>query len=267
MHTLTRKFPQKRAFITGAASGLGLALCQELAADGWTIGMADLQPEPLAKAAQLIQSQGGKPLTYVLDVSDKGAYAAVAKEFLAQAGGIDLLCNNAGVGDGGAFEAYGLENWEWMVGINQMGVVYGCHFFIPTMKTQRSGHILNTASCAAIACAPGMAAYNTTKAAVVAISETLHSELAGFGIGVTVLQPWFFKTNIAQYARGGDTVKAHTEKMMNASTMSAAEVAQTALQKAAKGKLYVVLPREARRMWFLGKVRQMAERAMPIPPE
>jgi NADP-dependent 3-hydroxy acid dehydrogenase YdfG len=110
------------------------------------------------------------------------AYEKAANDFLQQAGGIDLLFNNAGVGDGGAIGEYSLENWEWMTGINQMSVVYGCHYFVPAFKKQRSGHILNTASFAAITCAPTMGAYNMTKAAVVAISETLYGELMDFNV-------------------------------------------------------------------------------------
>ncbi|MCX6263582.1 MAG: SDR family NAD(P)-dependent oxidoreductase, partial [Bacteroidetes bacterium] len=125
MLALSTTYPQKRAFITGAASGLGKAFCMDLARDGWTIGMADNNVTALELAATDIQNAGGRPLLFPLDVSDKDQYQQVAAHFLAQAGGIDLLFNNAGVGDGSVFEDYSLENYEWMVGINQMGVLYG----------------------------------------------------------------------------------------------------------------------------------------------
>ena len=152
MYQLTQNHPSKRAFITGAASGLGKAFCQELSKDGWTIGMADINTKELEAAAAEIEMAGGKPLMFPLDVSDKDQYKLVAEEFLTKAGGIDLLFNNAGVGDGSLFEEYNIENYEWMVGINQMGVVHGCWYFIPAMKKQASGHIINTASAAAIGC-------------------------------------------------------------------------------------------------------------------
>ena len=134
MYPLSSFHPKKRAFITGAASGLGRALALELAGDGWTIGMADINPKELEEAAAAVKQQGGHTLVFPLDVSDKDQYAKVAAAFLEQAGGIDLLFNNAGVGDGSPFEEYSLDNYEWMVGINQMGVVYGCYYFIPAMK-------------------------------------------------------------------------------------------------------------------------------------
>jgi NADP-dependent 3-hydroxy acid dehydrogenase YdfG len=262
MHPFSKKFPQKRAFITGAASGLGKACCEILAKDGWTIGMIDLREEPLLKAAEEMKALGAKPLPYVLDVSDKSAYKVVAEDFLKATGGIDILFNNAGVGDGGLFEEYGLDNWEWMVGINQMSVIYGCHYFIPTFKEQKSGHIINTASLAAVSAAPTMGAYNVTKAAVVAVSETLYAELYDFKIGVSCLQPFYFKTDIAQFARGGDWVKKATSAMMNFSGLSAAEVAEESLRRSAKGELYILIPKLAKTMWLIKRLMPTKFRLM-----
>lgn len=254
MYLLSRSYPTKRAFITGAASGLGKAFCIELAKDGWNLGMADINVKELETAAAEITALGGKTWLYPLDVSDKEQYAKVAEAFLADAGGIDLLFNNAGVGDGGAFEEYGLENYEWMVGINQMGVVYGCHYFIPAMKKQRSGHILNTASAAAIGCAPTMGAYNMTKAAVVAISETLYGELMDHNIQVSCIQPTYFRTNVVQYARGGELVKKATQLFIEKSGLEADTVAQEILNRAGKKELYIILPEAARKMWFFKRL-------------
>ena len=250
MYHLTQKHPQKRAFITGAASGLGKALAIELAKEGWTIGMADINLKELELAATIIEGLGGKSIQFPLDVSDKDQYKKVSEDFLTKVGGIDLLFNNAGVGDGSVFEDYSLENYEWMVGINQMGVVYGCYYFIKAMKKQKSGHILNTASAAAIGCAPTMAAYNMTKAAVVAISETLYSELMDHNIQVSCIQPTYFKTNVIQYARGGDVVKKATQMFIDRSGLEAEEVAQEILTRAGNKELYIILPKEARKMWM-----------------
>ncbi len=254
MYQLSKVHPLKRAFITGAASGLGKAFCLELAKDGWIIGIADINAIELAITAVEIEKLGGKPLFFSIDVSDKDRYKIVAEAFLAQAGGIDLLFNNAGVGDGGGFEVYGLENYAWMVGINQMGVVYGCHFFIPAMKKQKSGHILNTASAAAIGCAPTMGAYNMTKAAVVAISETLYGELMDFNISVSCIQPTYFKTNVIQFARGGELIKKATQVFIDKSGLEADEVAKEILTRAGNKELYIILPKDARKMWFLKRL-------------
>lgn len=254
MYLLSQNYTQKRAFITGAASGLGYAICMELAGDGWTLGMADINADSLALAAAVIENAGGRCLRYVLDVSDKIQYERVAKEFLQQAGGIDLLFNNAGVGDGGTFEEYALENYEWMVGVNQMSVVFGCYFFIPAMKKQRSGHILNTASAAAIGCAPTMGAYNMTKAAVVAISETLYGELMDQNIHVSCILPTYFRTNVIEQARGGELIKKATRTFMARSGLEAGTVAREILERAGKKELYIILPEDARRMWFFKRL-------------
>ncbi len=254
MYQLSLTHPKKRAFITGAASGLGKAFCLELAKDGWTIGMSDINITNLESCVAEVTEAGGKPILFPLDVSDKDQYQKVATEFLQIAGGIDLLFNNAGVGDGGGFEEYALENYEWMVSINQMGVVYGCYYFIPAMKKQGSGHILNTASAAAIGCAPTMGAYNMTKAAVVAISETLYSELMDFNINVSCIQPTYFRTNVVQFARGGDIVKKATQMFIDKSGLEADEVAQEILVRAGKKELYIILPKDARKMWFFKRL-------------
>lgn len=254
MYQLSQTHPHKRAFITGAASGLGKAFAYELAPDGWTIGMADINAAELEKAAFEVETRGGKAISYQLDVSDKIQYQIVANAFLTETGGIDLLFNNAGVGDGGGFEEYSLENYEWMVGINQLSVVYGCYFFIPAMKKQKSGHILNTASAAAIGCAPTMGGYNMTKAAVVAISETLYGELMDHNIQVSCIMPTYFKTNVIQYARGGALVKKATQLFIEKSGLEAVDVAREILSRAGKKELYIILPKAARKMWLLKRL-------------
>jgi len=249
-YSLSTQYPSRRAFITGAASGFGKALCMELAKDKWLLGIADINKEALDQAGDEFELLGAKTVRFQLDVSDRNQYATAAKDFLNFAGGIDLLFNNAGVGDGGAFEEYSLDNWEWMVRVNQLSVVYGCHLFIPTFKKQRSGHILNTASFAAVSCAPTMGAYNMTKAAVVAISETLYGELMDFNIKVSCIQPSYFKTNIAQSVRGGESVKKTTQFFIDRSGLEARDIAVEVLHRAGKGELYIILPKLARKAWL-----------------
>ena len=253
-YLLTQQHPSKRAFITGAASGLGKAFAIELAQDGWTLGIADINKEQLEIAAKEFESLGGRTISFHMDVSDRTLYQQIASDFLLEAGGIDLLFNNAGVGDGGMFEEYSLDNWEWMTRVNQFSVIYGCHFFIPTFKKQKSGHILNTASLAAVSCAPTMGAYNMTKAAVVAISETLYGELMDYNVKVSCIQPSYFKTNIAQSARGGELVKKTTQFFIDHSHLEAKEVAQEILHRAGKGEFYIILPEPARKQWRLKRL-------------
>ncbi len=251
---LSRQYPQKRAFITGAASGLGEALALQLASEGWQIGITDINEADLQKVAAKISQKGGKPLVYIFDVSDHIEYAHVADDFLEKAGGIDILFNNAGVGDGGKLGEYSLENWAWMIGINQMGVIYGCHYFVPAMKAQKSGCIISTASAAAIANAPQMGAYNVTKAAVLSLSETLKTELYEDNIKVCCVMPWFFKTNIIQHARGSEKTKRMGQKSIEEATLSADEVAQIILREAGKGKFHIIITRQAKRMWWIKRL-------------
>lgn len=254
MYKLSERYPKKRAFITGAASGLGKALSLELAADGWLIGMSDVAQEQLNLAKQEVESVGGKSIIFPLDVSDRNEYVRVAQTFLQQTGGIDILINNAGVGDGGNFEDYPLDDWERMVRINQMGVVYGCHLFIPTFRKQQFGHIINIASIAGVSCAPQMGAYNMTKAAVIAISETLYGELMDDHIHVSCIMPSYFKTNIAQGVRGGERIKKITQTFVERSGFEATEIAQEILVRAGKGELYILLPKAARKIWFMKRL-------------
>jgi NADP-dependent 3-hydroxy acid dehydrogenase YdfG len=262
MYKLSTLHPSKRAFITGAASGLGKALCLELAADGWTLGISDINDPQLVITHQEILQLGGKSYSYHLDVSNRDLYQEIVQSFLKETGGIDILVNNAGVGDGGVFEEYSLDNWEWMVRINQMSVVYGCHIFIPVFKKQRSGHIINIASLAAISCAPQMGAYNMTKAAVVAISETLYGELMDFNIQVSCVQPSYFKTNIASGVRGGEGVKKITQYLLDRSGIEPKEIAQEILKRAGNGELYVILPKNARKLWWFKRLFPMRFRRM-----
>ncbi|MBI3119828.1 MAG: SDR family NAD(P)-dependent oxidoreductase, partial [Candidatus Hydrogenedentes bacterium] len=196
------KLHRKRAFVTGAASGLGAAICMELAKDGWTIGMCDNRDKPLRAKMKEVDTAGGTALRHVFDVTDRAAYQKGVKTFIHDAGGIDLLVNNAGVAGGGFVGDYLLDDWEWLLNINLMGVVNGCHYFVPYMKEQRFGHVLNVASAAALAPVSRMAAYCTAKAGVRMLSEVLYNELYDYGVGVSVLMPECFRTNLHERTRG-----------------------------------------------------------------
>ncbi len=252
-HQLSTLHPKKRAFITGAGSGLGEALATTLAADGWTLGLAEMDPARLDNIASKVEELGGRAFPFVLDVADKDAYAKVAKDFISFVG-IDLLINNAGVGDGGWFDEYALENWEWIVGINQMGVVYGCHYFVPTLKAQGSGTIINVSSAASFANLPQMSAYNVSKAAVRSLSDTLHAELKPHGIQVSVVMPTFFQTNIMEKARGSESAKKDAALMIERSKLSPQQVAQIVLRDAGHGKQYIHVTRQAKAVHFLSRV-------------
>ncbi len=251
MLALSKKFPEKRAFITGAAMGLGRSFCKHLAKDAWTIGMSDIDIEKLEQTAEEVRQLGGTPIIFSLDVSNRIKYKEVSQIFLERVGGIDVLINNAGVGDGAAFHEYSLDNWDWMIGINQMGVLYGCHFFVPTFLQQKKGHIINIASAAGYANAPRMSPYNMTKAAVISLSESLYYELTPRGINVSVVMPTFIKTNIMQHARGSSNAIKAGKKLLEKTKLKADEAVLEMLVKAGKGKFEIVLPKESRMGYWM----------------
>ena len=213
--------------------------------------MSDINGVSLQKAAEEIQALGGNPITYGLDVSDKDAYRIVSEQFLKTVGGIDLLVNNAGVGDGGYIEEYGLDNWDWLLSINLHGVIYGNALFIPQFKKQKSGAIINVASAAAFTSLPRMAAYNVSKAGVRALSETMDAELRAHGITVSCVMPTFFKTKVMQYARGNEEEVEMSKMIFATSTLTPEQVAKHAIKQAGKGKFHVILPTDAKFMFFM----------------
>ena len=250
--------PHPSCVLTGAASGLGRAFACELGQRASRILLADIDEAGLAETARLVEERGGTARTLRCDVSKIDDMRRLHAEATSWLGDVDLLVNNAGVAVGGAVGTIPLEDWAWITGINQWGVIYGCHLFLPTMKKRGSGHVLNVASIAAFACAGEMAPYNVTKAAVVALSETLAGELAGTGVGVSVLCPFFFATNIGRSSRSSSTA-AQTEtveRIMKKTPVQADEVARRALAACDRGKLYVFPHREA-------KVIAAFKRAMP----
>ncbi len=242
--------------LTGAASGLGRAFACELADRKARLLLSDVDEAGLAETAKMVEERGGTAKTQRCDVSkieDMKRLHATAGEWLS---GVDLLINNAGVAVGGMVGEVSLEDWAWIVGINQWGPVYGCHLFVPDMKKRGRGHVLNVASIAAFACAGEMGPYNVTKAAVVALSETLAGELHGTGVGVSVLCPFFFKTNIARSARSASTKVSPdiVERIMTRTPVQAPEVARIALKACESDRLYVFPHREAKGIAALKRV-------------
>lgn len=250
-YAISQKHNNKRAFITGGGGGLGRALSVALAKDGWTIGITDIKQEGLDESKKLIEGAGGKALTYKFDVASREEYKSAFGSFLISAGGIDLLINNAGVGDGGLVGEYSLESWEWITGINQMAVVYGCHFAIPEMKKQKSGHIISIASAAGLANMPNMGMYNVTKSAVISLMETIYAEVWGFNIQASVVCPTFFRSNIMQYHKGDETAAKIGQTIIERAKFSPDEIADYILTQAGNNKFYILHPWQAKMVYFL----------------
>jgi NAD(P)-dependent dehydrogenase (short-subunit alcohol dehydrogenase family) len=266
---LSRRFPAKRAFITGAASGLGLALARSLAREGWSLGLLDVADAELGRALADLRREGARQVAgYRGDVAVAAFVEESVEAFVRAHGGCDVFVNNAGVAVAGAVEATPIADWEWIVGINLLGVVWGCRAVLPVLKRQRSGLVLNIASSAGFAAAPQMAAYNATKAAVIALSETLVGELAGTGVQVAVAMPGFFRTHLLDHMRAPPEENRLAHALMDHSGHDPDEAAEALLGAAAAGATYIVWPREYRLAWrlkrwfprwFLGRVRSFRD--------
>jgi NAD(P)-dependent dehydrogenase (short-subunit alcohol dehydrogenase family) len=247
--------PGRRAFITGGGSGIGLALAMQLARDGWTVGLLDREPERLAAAAAALGAAGARAVhPYAADVTDEAAFGAAIDAFVAHSGGLDLMVNNAGVAIAGSVEVTPLADWRWGLEINVIGPALGCRLALPVMRRAGRGLVVNIASAAAFASAPRMATYNASKAAVVALTETLAAELGGSGVRAMVVMPGFVRTRLLETLRAPPAETAVAHRVMGQSRYSAERVAADILAAAARGRLYAVLPGSYAALWRLKRV-------------
>ena len=195
-----RDFKGKTAIVTGAASGIGLGIAKALAHAGTNIMLADLRPDPLEAARQEIERIGVKAAAVTIDVSDPDSVAAAGKAVLDTFGSLHIAVNNAGVAmHGTPLEKVSLQEWEWVMGVNIKGVINGIRTFVPLIRSQgQGGHVVNTGSVSSLFVREGrnQGAYAMTKYAVLALSEALEQELAGSGIGVSILCPGGVNTAI-----------------------------------------------------------------------
>jgi len=199
-----RSFHDKRAFVTGGASGIGLGIVKALAKRSAFVVIADLRPDHIDRALAEIREAGfaSSVAALTLDVTDRTAFAAVAGRMDIELGGIDILVNNAGVGVEGPVLEAGYDDWDYGLGVNLGGVINGLQSFLPRMIAHgRGGHVVNVSSLAAAVRMPAnFAIYAAGKAAVLNLSENLRDELALKDIGISVLSPAFVRSNIHQAA-------------------------------------------------------------------
>ncbi|HEX7663909.1 MAG TPA: SDR family NAD(P)-dependent oxidoreductase [Polyangiaceae bacterium] len=241
-----------RAVVTGGGSGLGRGFCNQIAARGGKLIVADIDLAKAEETAKILGDRGTEAHAVKCDVSHAREVEGLAKMADDLWGGADLIVNNAGVATVGKVGEVPLDDWHWLMGINLYGVIYGCHAFVPRFKKQGSGHIVNVASAAGLLSAPNMGPYNVSKAGVVSLSETLYAELSPLGIGVTVLCPTFFKTGILDAARDHATnpkAKAFAQHQMDTSKLTADDVARIALDAAERDQLHVIPQADGRWFW------------------
>ncbi len=249
-------FPEKpRAVVTGAGSGLGRALALELARRGARVLATDVELATAEKTAREVTEAGGEGAALRCDVTRAEELEAVAQEADRRWGGVDVLVNNAGVAAAGKVGEAPLKDWEWIVQVNLWGVIYGCHAFVPRMRAEKRGWILNVASAAGITCLPEMASYNVTKAGVIALSETLRAELAPEGVKVSVLCPTFFATNLLDRFRAPqERYRKVAQRMFDRSRITAEGVAKEGLEGLERGRLFILPQADGRLAWYFKRL-------------
>ncbi len=242
---------QNRIMITGAGSGLGRELALRWAREGCQLALADVNEAGLAETLKLVREAGGDGFIQRCDVRDYSQLTALAQACEERLGGIDVVINNAGVASGGFFNELSLEDWDWQIAINLMGVVKGCKAFLPLLQKSH-GKIINIASMAALMQGPAMSKSTVAKAGVGALSESLLIELRDEQVGVHVVCPSFFQTNLLDSFRGPTpAMKQQVGKLLESSPISAADIAEYVYAEVAKGS-FMILPHEQGRMaWAL----------------
>jgi NAD(P)-dependent dehydrogenase (short-subunit alcohol dehydrogenase family) len=248
----------KVAVITGAGSGFGREFARIAASERMKLVLADVQQDALDGAVGEARASGAQAVGLRVDVASAADVQRLAERTMEEFGAAHLLFNNAGVGGGGGFvwEA-SLKDWQWVLGVNLLGVVHGIRSFVPLMlKQDCECHVVNTASAAGLVSAPLMAVYNVSKHGVVTLSETIFHELraAGAKVGVSVLCPAFVPTNIRQSERNRPAeltedapltpsqiaARERAEKAVGSGRLSAAEVAQMTFEAVREGRFYII---------------------------
>jgi NAD(P)-dependent dehydrogenase (short-subunit alcohol dehydrogenase family) len=191
------------AVVTGAGSGMGRCLAQQLAQRGAALALSDVNERGLAETASLLGAAKGKVTRHIVNVAEEAQVKRFAEEVEAQHGRATVLFNNAGVALLGHFEEISMADFRWLMGINFWGVIYGTAYFLPLLKKERRAHIVNTSSLLGFFGAAGQSAYCASKFAVRGFTESLHHELLGTNVGVTSVHPGFVRTSIASSAKGG----------------------------------------------------------------
>lgn len=253
-HALNARFPRKRAFITGAGSGLGLELARALACDGWAVGLFDRNLERLAAVEADLSGSGFSVLAYPGDVTHADELTVAVNSFAGSYDGLDLMINNAGIAAAGSLMEVPLADWHAAIETNLMGVVHGCRAAIPHLQRNGTGLLINISSAAAFGSAPGMIPYNATKAAVLSISESLVGELRDNGTDVCVAMPMFFQSNLLESFRGSPEARAAAAALIRDSGYTAQAAAHDLLIAAGKGRTHIVLPHSSRWLWAAKRV-------------
>jgi short-subunit dehydrogenase len=251
-----RTLKDRVAVVTGAASGIGRATSIELAREGCDLAICDVNDGGLAETAAEIRALGRRVCVHHVDVSDKERMRRYADEVIAEYNQVNVLVNNAGVSVTAEFDQHSIEDWEWIVGINFWGVLYGCKFFLPYLKQADEAHIVNLSSVFGIIGVPSQASYCATKFAVRGLSESLWVELKPLNIGVTSVHPAGVRTNIAKSSRAArEDLKNQAIEIIERFSVTPERCAKLIVSAIKKNKMRQLVTRESyiidtvKRLW------------------
>jgi NAD(P)-dependent dehydrogenase (short-subunit alcohol dehydrogenase family) len=242
----------RTAVVTGGASGIGRALSLLFAHEGANVVVADLDEAGMAETVAGVGKAGRRGLAVRTDVSRLADVQALADRAFKEFSSVHVVCNNAGVALWGGLESVTHKDWEWAMGVNLWGVIHGVEAFVPRMVAQKQpGHVVNTASMAGLIASQGLGIYNTTKYAVVGLSETLQKDLRGYDIGVSVLCPMGVNTAIRQSDRNRPAALRNQEKAREGRAveligryLAPEHVAERVLRAIYADRLYVITHEE-----------------------
>ena len=242
----------RTAVVTGGASGIGRALALAFTRAGARVVVADVDEPGMADVVSTVRGMGGEAIAVRTDVSELAQVQALADRAFTSFGKVHVLCNNAGVALWGGLETASHRDWQWVLGVNLWGVIHGVEAFVPRMIAQKEpGHIVNTASMAGLIASQGLGIYNTSKYAVVGLSETLAKDLRPYGIGVSVVCPLGVDTRIVDSERNrphalrNDTAELGAPTPLIGRTLAPEAVADMVLAAVRDNRLYVITHEEA----------------------
>lgn len=243
----------KVAVVTGAASGIGFALAERCLDERMSVVVADIEREALADAASRLRATGGTVLEVVVDVADPAQVEALAAATVDRFGKVHLVFNNAGVGSSGVVWEIGLEDWDWVLGVNLRGVINGIRSFVPRLIAAGEGHVVNTAALAGFVTLPTSPTYSVAKFGIVALTEVLYLQLqaAAAPVGVSLLCPGWVRTRLAESHRNRpdrapqrpDEVARRLGRGLRrvlAQAMDPSEVAAQTIKAVREGRFYVL---------------------------
>ena len=247
---LTR-FTHKRVIITGGASGLGRAIVHQFAKLGWKIAVVDINLDGATEVATEANKMGAEALPLFCDVGKDEDFISIAALLKEKWGGLDVIVNNAGIATTGMLVDCPPEQWHRAINLNLTSVYRGCNYWLPLIEKNGPGHIVNTASAAGLLKAPSTLSYNVSKAGVVALSESICVELAHRDIGVSVICPSFFKTNLLDSMTAEEQIiRPLIEKWMESSDITADDVAADVITGIENNELIVISHEDAKQAYL-----------------